>query len=163
MILCRSDRAIPVSVKKKISLFCSVPQSNVVEARDVDTIYEVPLRLYKQDVGQIIAEQLQLGGKSADISKLELFIERFKNPTHELTIGLCGKYTELPDAYKSVIEAFIHSGVENDARVHIRWINTELLNSDEESEEHLGELDGILVLPGFGDRGTEGKLSLIHI
>ncbi len=158
MILCRSDRSIPASVKKKISLFCSVPQSNVVEARDVDTIYEVPLRLYKQDVGQIIAEQLQLDGKSADISKLDQFIERFKNPNHEVTIGLCGKYTELPDAYKSVIEAFVHSGVENDARVHIRWINTELLNSDEDSEEHLGDLDGILVLPGFGDRGTEGKV-----
>lgn len=158
LILCRTDQQIPASVKNKISLFCNVPASHVVEARDVDSIYEVPLTFHKQNVGQIIAEQMSLDGEQADISRLELFIKRFKNPAHEVTIGLCGKYTELPDAYKSVIEALVHSGVENDARVHVNWINTQLLNSDSDCVTHLGNLDGILVLPGFGDRGTEGKV-----
>ncbi len=159
LILCRSSNTIPKSVKEKISLFCSVPTTHVIEARDVKSIYEVPLVFHQQRVGELVAEQLGLDGADLDITKLESFVSRFKNPTNEVTIALCGKYTELPDAYKSVLEAFIHAGVENDTRVKIQWINSEELNSDKACEEQLGKIDGILVLPGFGPRGTEGKIA----
>lgn len=158
IILCRTSSHISRSVKDKISLFCNVPSSHVIEARDVESIYEVPLVFYKQGIGDIIAEQFGFDGAKPDISKLERFVSRYKKPTHEVTIALCGKYTELPDAYKSVLEAFVHAGVENDARVLIKWINTEELKSDEDCEQQLGDVVGILVLPGFGDRGTEGKV-----
>tara|TARA_B100000035_G_scaffold195672_1_gene167108 strand:- start:475 stop:1380 length:906 start_codon:yes stop_codon:yes gene_type:complete len=130
----------------------------VIEAREVKSIYEVPLVFHQQGVGDIIADQLQMDGAHPEIEELKEFINRFKNPSHEVTIALCGKYTELPDAYKSVLEAFVHAGVENDARVKIQWINSEELKTDDALEEQLGGVDGILVLPGFGNRGTEGKI-----
>ena len=159
LILCRTSRHIPKSAKEKISLFCNVPSSHVIEAREVKSIYEVPLVFHQQGVGDIIADQFQLDGVNPEIEELEGFIHRFKNPNHKVTIALCGKYTELPDAYKSVLEAFVHAGVENDARVKIQWINSEELKTDDVLEEQLGGVDGILVLPGFGNRGTEGKIS----
>ncbi|MBH31115.1 MAG: CTP synthetase [Candidatus Marinimicrobia bacterium] len=159
LILCRSSDSIPKSVKEKISLFCSVPTTNVIEARDVKSIYEVPLVFHQQRVGELVAAQLGLDGADHDIKKLELFVDRFKNPSHDVTIALCGKYTELPDAYKSVLEAFVHAGVENDARVNIKWINSEELTSERACDEQLRQVDGILVLPGFGPRGTEGKIT----
>ncbi len=159
LILCRSSDFIPKSVKEKISLFCSVPPSHVIEARDVKSIYEVPLVFHEQRVGELVSEQLGLDGADHNISKLESFVDRFKNPTHEIKIALCGKYTELPDAYKSILESFIHAGVENDARIKIMWINSEELVSAKVCEKQLGKVDGILVLPGFGDRGTEGKIA----
>ena len=158
LILCRTSRHIPKSAKEKISLFCNVPSSHVIEAREVKSIYEVPLVFHQQGVGDIIADQFQMDGVHPEIEELEGFIHRFKNPNHKVTIALCGKYTELPDAYKSVLEAFVHAGVENDARVKIQWINSEELKTDDALEEHLGRVDGILVLPGFGNRGTEGKI-----
>lgn len=159
LILCRTSRHIPKSAKEKISLFCNVPSSHVIEAREVKSIYEVPLVFHQQGVGDIIADQFQMDGVHPEIEELEGFIHRFKNPNHKVTIALCGKYTELPDAYKSVLEAFVHAGVENDARVKIQWINSEELKTDDALEEQLGGVDGILVLPGFGNRGTEGKIS----
>jgi len=159
LILCRTSRHIPKSAKEKISLFCNVPSSHVIEAREVKSIYEVPLVFHQQGVGDIIADQFQMDGVHPEIEELEGFIHRFKNPNHKVTIALCGKYTELPDAYKSVLEAFVHAGVENDARVKIQWINSEELKTDDVLEEQLGGVDGILVLPGFGNRGTEGKIS----
>ncbi|MDP6457324.1 MAG: CTP synthase [Candidatus Marinimicrobia bacterium] len=158
LILCRTSHHILKSAKEKISLFCNVPSSHVIEAREVKSIYEVPLVFHQQGVGDIIADQLQMDGAHPKIEELKEFINRFKNPSHEVTIALCGKYTELPDAYKSVLEAFVHAGVENDARVKIQWINSEELKTDDALEEQLGGVDGILVLPGFGNRGTEGKI-----
>ena len=159
LILCRSSDSIPKSVKEKISLFCSVPPSHVIEARDVKSIYEVPLVFHEQRVGELVSKQLGLDSADHNISKLESFVDRFKNPTHEIKIALCGKYTELPDAYKSILESFIHAGVENDARIKIIWINSEELVSAKVCEKQLGKVNGILVLPGFGDRGTEGKIT----
>ena len=159
LILCRSSDSIPKSVKEKISLFCSVPPSHVIEARDVKSIYEVPLVFHEQRVGELVSKQLGLDSADHNISKLESFVDRFKNPTHEIKIALCGKYTELPDAYKSILESFIHAGVENDARIKIMWINSEELVSAKVCEKQLGKVNGILVLPGFGDRGTEGKIA----
>tara|TARA_B100000315_G_C14595239_1_gene598618 strand:- start:8511 stop:10088 length:1578 start_codon:yes stop_codon:yes gene_type:complete len=158
ILLCRTSHPLPESTKRKIALFCNVNQEHVIEARDVESIYEVPLVFNDQNVGKIILDQFELDGKLPDVSFLKIFIGKYKKPANKVTIALCGKYTELPDAYKSVLEAFIHAGVENDTRINVKWINTEQIKNDEDSELMLGEIDGILVLPGFGDRGTEGKV-----
>ena len=158
MIFCRTSNEISKSVKDKISLFCSVSPSHVIEASDVKSIYEVPLLFHKQNVEDLILNDLKIKTNKSNINKLEKFIYRFKNPQESVDIALCGKYTELPDAYKSVLEAFIHSGVENNAKVSIKWINTEKLESSDSLKNELDNIHGIMVLPGFGDRGIKGKI-----
>ena len=157
MILARTDHPLTKDVKQKIGLFGNVNPDHVIEGTEVKSIYEVPLTLYKQKVGDIIMERLELSGK-VDVSYLETFIKKFKKPKHQVNIAMCGKYTELPDAYKSVLEAFIHGGVENDARVNVNWVATEDVKSDKEAERIFNNMDGILLLPGFGSRGSEGKI-----
>tara|TARA_B110000116_G_scaffold70401_1_gene60945 strand:- start:1660 stop:3282 length:1623 start_codon:yes stop_codon:yes gene_type:complete len=157
MILARTDHPLTKDVKQKIGLFGNVNPDHVIEGTEVKSIYEVPLTLYKQKVGDIIMERLELIGK-VDVSYLETFIKKYKKPKHQVNIAMCGKYTELPDAYKSVLEAFIHAGVENDARVNVNWVATEDVKSDKEAERIFGNMDGILILPGFGSRGSEGKI-----
>jgi CTP synthase len=157
MILCRSEYKLTKEVKQKIGLFGNVDPDHVIEGREVKSIYEVPLNLYNQKVGKIIMERLELPGE-VDVSNLETFIKKFKRPVHRVNIAMCGKYTELPDAYKSVLEAFIHAGVENDARVNVNWVATEDLRSEKDAERIFREMDGILLLPGFGSRGSEGKI-----
>ncbi len=157
MILARTDHPLTKDVKQKIGLFGNVNPDHVIEGTEVKSIYEVPLTLYKQKVGDIIMERLELSGK-VDVSYLETFIKKFKKPKHQVNIAMCGKYTELPDAYKSVLEAFIHGGVENDARVNVNWVATEDVKSDKDAERIFNNMDGILLLPGFGSRGSEGKI-----
>ena len=157
MILARTDHPLTKDVKQKIGLFGNVNPDHVIEGTEVKSIYEVPLTLYKQKVGDIIMERLELSGK-VDVSYLETFIKKYKKPKHQVNIAMCGKYTELPDAYKSVLEAFIHGGVENDARVNVNWVATEDVKSDKEAERIFNNMDGILLLPGFGSRGSEGKI-----
>ena len=157
MILARTDHPLTKDVKQKIGLFGNVNPNHVIEGTEVKSIYEVPLTLYKQKVGDIIMERLELQGK-VDVSYLETFIKKFKKPKHHVNIAMCGKYTELPDAYKSVLEAFIHGGVENDARVNVNWVATEDVKSDKDAERIFNNMDGILLLPGFGSRGSEGKI-----
>ena len=157
MILARTDHPLTKAVKQKIGLFGNVNPDHVIEGTEVKSIYEVPLTLYKQKVGDIIMERLELSGK-VDVSYLETFIKKFKKPKHQVNIAMCGKYTELPDAYKSVLEAFIHGGVENDARVNVNWVATEDIKSDKDAERIFNNMDGILLLPGFGSRGSEGKI-----
>ena len=157
MILARTDHPLTKDVKQKIGLFGNVNPNHVIEGTEVKSIYEVPLTLYKQKVGDIIMERLELSGK-VDVSYLETFIKKFKKPKHQVNIAMCGKYTELPDAYKSVLEAFIHGGVENDARVNVNWVATEEVKSDKDAERIFNNMDGILLLPGFGSRGSEGKI-----
>lgn len=159
IILCRTEHPITKEVIDKISLFCNVPPSHVIEGYEVDSIYEVPLALYKQKVGKLIAERLQLK-RLPDVKKLKEFMTRYNNPKREVTIAMCGKYIELPDAYKSVMEAFIHAGVENNARVNLKWIQTDSLDSDEKIKKSLSNVDGVLLLPGFGPRGAEGKIKV---
>ncbi len=159
IILCRTDRSITQEVIDKIALFCNVPPSHVIEGYEVDSIYEVPLALYKQKVGKLIAERLQLK-QLPDVKKLKEFMTRYNNPKREVTIAMCGKYIELPDAYKSVMEAFIHAGVENNARVNLQWIQTDRLSNDQNIKGALSEVDGVLLLPGFGPRGSEGKIKV---
>jgi len=157
VILCRSNYPLTKQVKEKIALFCNVATTHVVEGKEVKSIYEVPLVFDKQKLGQIIMNRLELTGKP-QVSKLHDFIARFKKPTYKVNIAMCGKYTELPDAYKSVLEAFIHAGVENDARVNVHWIATENIKTNAAAEKEFADIDGILLLPGFGSRGSEGKI-----
>lgn len=159
IILCRTEHPITKEVIDKISLFCNVPPSHVIEGYEVDSIYEVPLALYKQKVGKLIAERLQLK-RLPDVKQLKEFMTRYNNPKREVTIAMCGKYIELPDAYKSVMEAFIHAGVENNARVNLKWIQTDRLDSDDKIKKSLSNVDGVLLLPGFGPRGAEGKIKV---
>ncbi len=157
MILCRSEYKIEQSVRNKIALFCNVLPSHVIEGRDVPSIYEVPLVMYKQNAGQLIKERLKIE-KTPKLNDLKKFIHSYKNPEDEVTIAMCGKYTELIDSYKSVMEAFVHAGVENKAKVNIKWVHTEKIKNDKTAAKAFKNVDGILLLPGFGSRGGEGKI-----
>ena len=157
MILCRSQHHIDKSVREKIALFCNVRSDHVFEGRDVQSIYEVPLLLHEQNMGHLVNERLQLN-KEPDLSKLKNFVHNYKNPQLELTIAMCGKYTELIDSYKSVLESFVHAGVENSARVNIKWVKTDKITNDKSASKQFKDVDGILILPGFGSRGSEGKI-----
>ena len=160
MILCRSESPIEQSVRDKIALFCNVPSSHVIEGRDVSSIYEVPLAIYKQNAGRLIKDRLKIK-KTPQLGTLKKFIKNYKNPKHQVTIAMCGKYTELIDSYKSVMEAFVHAGVENNARVNIKWIQTEKIKNSKNVENVFSNVNGVLILPGFGSRGSEGKIKII--
>ncbi|MFL2997502.1 MAG: CTP synthase [Candidatus Neomarinimicrobiota bacterium] len=157
MILCRSEYSIDQSVRDKIALFCNVRSDHVIEGRDVPSIYEVPLVMHEQNAGQLIKDRLKIE-KVPKLKSLRKFIHNFKNPEDEVIIAMCGKYTELIDSYKSVMEAFIHSGVENNTHVKIKWIKTQNIKSQKSAAELFNNVDGILLLPGFGSRGVEGKI-----
>ncbi len=163
IILCRCDRPIPEDEKKKIALFCNVRESAVIEARDLQTIYEAPLAYHQAGLdtellkhfGDTIAPQ-------PDMVKWETIVQRLKSPDGEVTIGVVGKYTELKDAYKSLIEALHHGGVANNVKVNIRWIESEKFEERGEAwHEDLHGVHGILVPGGFGERGTEGKIAAV--
>jgi CTP synthase len=161
ILVCRTEYAITKEMRKKIALFCNVDSNSVIEALDVPTIYDVPLMMLKEKLDKTVLSKLKLSTKSdPDLESWKTFLTRHKNPKNEVRIGLIGKYIELPDAYKSIIEAFIHAGATNEARVRVQYIHSELL-ADDNVESKLGELDGILVAPGFGDRGIEGKITAI--
>jgi len=157
MIFCRSEHSIDQSVRDKIALFCNVRPDHVIEGIDVPTIYEVPLLMHEQNAGELINERLKIQ-KKPHLKNLRKFIHNFKNPDNEITIAMCGKYTELIDSYKSVMESFIHAGVENKSRVNVKWIQTEKINNDASAIKAFQDVDGILLLPGFGSRGGEGKI-----
>ena len=157
MILCRSEYKIDKSIRDKIALFCNVRSNHVFEGRDVESIYEVPLVMDEQNMGDLINDRLQLD-KKPDLSLLKGFVKRYKNPKKEIKIAMCGKYTELIDSYKSVMESFIHAGVENNSRVNVKWVKTENIKNDKKAQAQFRNIDGILILPGFGSRGGEGKI-----
>ena len=157
MILCRSEYKIDKSIRDKIALFCNVRSDHVFEGRDVESIYEVPLVMDEQNMGDLINDRLQLD-KKPDLSLLKGFVKRYKNPKKEIKIAMCGKYTELIDSYKSVMESFIHAGVENNSRVNVEWVKTENIKNDKKAQAQFRNIDGILILPGFGSRGGEGKI-----
>ena len=157
MILCRSEHSIEQSVRDKIALFCNVRSDHVIEGRDVPSIYEVPLVMHEQNAGHLINERLKIE-KTPSLNDLRSFIHNYKNPKSEITIAMCGKYTELIDSYKSVMEAFVHAGVENNSRVNIKWVQTEKIKGKKSAESAFSDVHGILLLPGFGSRGSEGKI-----
>ena len=157
MILCRSEHPIDQSVRDKIALFCNVRSDHVIEGRDVESIYEVPLAMHEQNAGQLIKNRLKIK-KAPKLSALKRFIQNYNNPKNDVTIAMCGKYTELIDSYKSVLEAFVHAGVENNARVNISWVQTDKVKDDISARRAFSKVQGILILPGFGSRGGEGKI-----
>jgi len=162
ILVCRTEHPLPVELRKKIALFCNVNINSVIESIDADTIYDVPLLMKKEKLDERVLAKLKLSNKNEpDLDNWKIFLGKLKNPTSEITIALVGKYVELPDAYKSITEAFIHAGAMNECKVHIRWISSETLLKDN-LEYHLRFADGILVAPGFGERGLEGKIAAVQ-
>lgn len=160
ILVCRTmeDHHLTDEARAKLALFSNVLPEHVFESPDVESIYEIPLVLQKQGLDREVAWQLGLKVADESSSFLQEFITRFKQPSHEVTIAMCGKYNALPDAYKSILEAFIHAGVENDARVNVRWVDTERLRKGSEQAASLRGVHGILIPGGFGERGIEGKI-----
>ena len=161
ILVCRSEHQIPLEMRKKIALFCNVKVNSVIESLDAETIYDVPLMMKKEKLDERVIKKLKLSGKQEiNLDSWKEFLGRLKNPTEEVNIALVGKYIELPDAYKSIIEAFIHGGAANECKVRIKTIQSEYITRDN-VETLLGKSDGVLVAPGFGNRGFEGKLEAI--
>ncbi len=161
MLICRADRPLPADVREKIALFTNVDAGSVIECRDAPSIYEVPLMFAEQEVDEIILEKLDLTCPRPNLRDWKKLIERLKNPTGRVAIGVCGKYTEHKDAYKSIAEAFVHAGAANSVEVELRWVRAEDVERDG-AETHLAGLAGLLVAPGFGERGIEGKIKAIQ-
>ena len=161
MLICRSDRPLSSDVREKIALFTNVEPECVIDGRDVPTIYEVPLVFAEQEVDEIVLEKLDLTCPRPNLRDWKRFVDRVKNPAGKIAIGVCGKYTEHKDAYKSIAEAFIHAGAANNVEVDIRWVRAEDVER-EGPEKHLDGLAGLLVAPGFGERGIEGKIRSIN-
>jgi CTP synthase len=162
ILLCRTQRPLVDEVKEKIALFCSVMPEEVIEARDVESIYDVPLRLHAQGLDRQVMEQLGREYRQPDLSNWEQMVRGMLSTSREVEIGVVGKYVNHHDSYKSIIESFIHAGQANGAKVAIRWVDSENLTR-ENIEEKLAGLDGILVPGGFGVRGVEGKIEAVRL
>ena len=161
-LLCRADRPIPEDEKAKISMFSNIPLEGVVSVYDVDTIYKVPRLLFEQGLDQIICNELRLDVPKANVAMWDKLVHALENPQHTVTIGMVGKYMDLTESYKSLIEALRHAGIHNQTQVDIEYIDSEEFeNNEAEVEKQLAPLDAILVPGGFGKRGTEGKIRAI--
>lgn len=161
MLLCRTEVPISKDAREKIALFCSLPAEMVFEARDCDTIYEVPLQFEQDGVGERVVARLGLEPREPDLTGWKNFVRRVKDPAGLVRIAICGKYTDLHDAYKSIIEAFIHAGVDNDARVELKWLDSEEIEA-KGAAKFFTDVSGLLVPGGFGERGIEGKILAIR-
>ncbi|MEQ8908076.1 MAG: CTP synthase [Vicingaceae bacterium] len=161
VLVLRTEHEITEDVKRKVALFCNISEEAVIESTNAETIYDVPLMMQSQKLDQVVLNKLSLPLKDApDIDEWKHFLERLKNPKRKLKIGLVGKYIELKDSYLSINESIIHAGVHNDTEVKVEWIHSELLD-DKNVAEKMGELDGVIVAPGFGERGIEGKIAAV--
>ena len=161
IIVARSDFPVPDEIRRKISLFCNIPPENVIPNLTAPILYEVPLLLEEEGLGRVACRSLGLGGLKPDLAEWSAMVTRAKNPCGRVEIALVGKYVSLHDAYLSVVEALSHGGIENDVKVDIRWVDSELVH-DMNAPDLLGGCDGILVPGGFGDRGIEGKISAVR-
>jgi CTP synthase len=161
ILVCRTEHPLPQEMKRKIGLFCNVTEQDVIEARDAETIYDVPLLMKEERLDSRVLYKLDIyNDKDSNLTNWKNFITRLKNPKFEITVGLIGKYVELKDSYKSIAEAFIHAGVANEIKVNVKWISSETMEDGNISDLLLG-LDGILVAPGFGERGIQGKINAV--
>jgi CTP synthase len=161
MLICRSDRPLSKEVREKIALFTNVETDSVIDGRDAATIYEVPLIFAEQEVDEIVLDKLDLTCPRPNLREWKKFVERVKNPAGSVRIAICGKYTEHQDAYKSIAEAFVHAGALNNVRVNLVWVRAEDVERDG-PDMHLKDVAGLLVAPGFGERGIEGKIKAIQ-
>jgi len=164
VLLCRSDRPIPDEERRKIALFCNVPARAVVSVWDADTIYKVPAMLHQQMLDELVCHKLGIVAKSADLSAWTALVNDLQNPREEVTIAMVGKYVDLTDSYKSLNEALIHAGIHTHSRVHIQYLDSEILGDADEATlaKALAGFDGVLVPGGFGVRGVEGKIKAIR-
>jgi CTP synthase len=161
ILVCRTEHALSMEIRKKLALFCNVNLNSVIEAIDADTIYDVPMLMRKEKLDERVLAKLKITPKQEpDLEQWKVFLGKLKNPINEVTIGLVGKYVSLPDAYKSIAEAFIHAGAQNDCKVSLKWISSEDIHKDTVAGI-LGGLNAVLVAPGFGERGLEGKIEAI--
>ena len=161
VLVCRTEHHLSKELRRKIALFCNVSPSAVIESIDASSIYDVPLLMREEKLDEVVLEKLRIeNAKPSNIAEWENFVKRLKNPSQTIDIGLVGKYIELKDSYKSIIESFIHAGVVNNCKVNIQWIHSEEINAENVSSK-LKKLQGVLVAPGFGHRGIEGKITAI--
>lgn len=161
ILVCRTEHELDLNLRKKIAKFCNVGINAVIESRDAETIYDVPMLMQMEELDKVVLEKLNLPAKTApDLENWKAFLSKLKSPTSEVRIGLIGKYVELKDSYKSISEAFIHAGSANECRVNLEWIHSEKLTKENIVSE-LKDLDGILVAPGFGSRGIAGKIEAV--
>lgn len=161
IIMCRTELPLEDGIRDKIALFCNVPSAHVMQNLDVETLYEAPLAMEKEHLADVVCECLKLDCPAPDLKDWEEMVTRLKNPEKEVTVALVGKYTALHDAYISVVESLKHGAVAHNASVTIKWIPSDELTA-ENADELLGDVSGILVPGGFGDRGIEGKITAIH-
>ena len=161
ILVCRSEKSVSLDLRKKIALFCNVMVDSVIESIDVDTIYDVPLKMMEEGLDSITLKKLSLKSKEPNLDKWKNFLHKLKNPENEIEIGLIGKYIELNDSYKSILESLIHAGTENDVKVNVRSIHSEYID-EENMNTKLDGLNGIIVAPGFGQRGIDGKILTIN-
>lgn len=162
ILVCRTEMPLPMDIRKKLALFCNVHLNSVIEAMDADTIYDVPILMRKEKLDERVLAKLKVQSKEEPHLELwKTFLGKLKNPVNEVNIALVGKYVSLPDAYKSIAEAFVHAGTENDCRVNLKWISSEEVTRDS-VDSILANMDGVLVAPGFGERGLEGKIETIR-
>lgn len=158
ILVCRTEHPISEDIKKKIALFCNVKLDSVIESADAATIYEVPILMLREKLDLAVLRKLNITSyHEPDLEKWKIFLEKVKHPRKKVNIGLIGKYIELQDAYKSILESFIHAGAMNDCKVHVINVHSEFI-TDENVQEKLSGLDGLLVAPGFGFRGVDGKI-----
>mgnify|MGYP001255843680 FL=1 len=160
IIVCRTERSIGQDLRSKIALFCNVDINSVIESIDAKTIYEVPLLMQQEKLDQVVLNKLNLPNTKSDLKDWKNFVKKLKNPKQNIKIGLIGKYVELQDSYKSILESFVHAGAINEVKIDVVPIHSESIESTNVAVE-LSKLDGILVAPGFGERGIEGKISSI--
>ncbi len=162
VLVCRTEHSINDEIRNKLALFCNVQKEAIIESIDAETIYDVPNLMLQEGLDKVVLKKLQLpSDKPTDMTRWNEFIKRFKNPKSEVVVGLIGKYVELHDAYKSIVESTIHAGAKNNVKVVIKWIHSEDLEA-ETVPEILKDLDGVIVAPGFGNRGIEGKIKAVQ-
>ena len=162
VLVCRTEHPLSSELRRKIALFCNVKENAVIESIDLPTIYDVPLQMQKEKLDKVVLSKLKLATKAdPDLDRWKSFLTRFKHPVHEVKIALVGKYVELPDAYKSISEALIHAGADRECRVKVSMIQSETINARNVADK-LSGMSGILVAPGFGERGIEGKIEAIR-
>lgn len=162
ILVCRTEHKISDDIKDKLALFCNVKREAVIQSIDASTIYDVPILMQEEGLDTVTLQKLALPDTNEpDLTNWKEFLERHKNPKNEVTIGLVGKYVELQDSYKSILEAFIHAGAKNEVKVNVRSVHSEYI-TEGNLESKLKGLDGILVAPGFGERGIEGKIKAVN-
>ncbi|NJY63901.1 CTP synthase [Salinimicrobium sp. CDJ15-81-2] len=162
ILVCRTEHELSDDIRRKLALFCNVKQEAVIQSIDASTIYDVPNMMLDEGLDRVTLKKLNLPDDTTpNLTQWNEFLKRHKNPKHEVTIGLIGKYVELQDSYKSILEAFIHAGAANEVKVNIESIHSEFIN-DSTINNKISHLDGILVAPGFGERGVEGKIDAVR-